>query len=109
LRGGEGEWSSWGRQCSVGPISARCVGPAAFCQDQGHEGLLFYGPHGVIADETLNSSHDSIKSVCEEPSATCHVSQDAGHVPPLPLGAPSGLGLNDPECDEIFRVDGGVG
>jgi len=53
--GGEGERTSRGRQCGVGPLSNWRVGPAAFRQDQVHEGLFFNSPHGVVAAKTLNA------------------------------------------------------
>jgi len=102
LRGGEGERTSWGRQCGVGPVSNWRVGPAAFRQDRFHEGLFLDGPHWVVPGEALDPPHYDEERIRQESAAACHVGEDTGDIPPLPLRAPSGLGLQDPEGDEVF-------
>jgi len=109
LRGGEGEWSSWGCQCGIRPVSRGPAGPATFRQNKGDEGLLLYHPHGVVAGETLNMPHDRVYVVRQEASASRHVGQNAGHFPPLTSGTLLRLRLEHAERDKVLRVHGGVG
>jgi len=53
----ETERSPWGRQDGVGPVTEGRAGTAAFVENEGHEGFLFYGPHWIISGQSLNPPH----------------------------------------------------